>query len=114
MSEQPFKPSDVLIVVPPLCGTMERAEREFAAALIVRACQVDGDAWQAIKLARAFDVFTADVAAGVEPFVSLSRNPFFRPRSHLLGDGKFGSWIGDDAIELTSAGIEALRRWVRT
>jgi len=111
-----FRPSEVTLGVPPLVGTMDRAEREFAAALIVRACQVLGDVWQPIEFRELGRVIEADIAEGREPIASLNRNPFFRPNFDLLADGKYGRWVGfprsrSSAIELTEVGLEALRRW---
>lgn len=116
MAGDPFRPSQVVLAVPPLCGTMGHAEREFAASLIVRACQARGDAWQPIDLKTLGEVLGDDLAAKVEPWASLNRNPFFRPDFRELADGTFGRWTGEpgeSAIELTPAGVEALRRWVR-
>lgn len=111
----PFRPSQVHLAVPPLCGTMKHAEREFAAALIVRACQVLGDTWQPITIEQLSEVLKADKAASVEPVTSLFRNPFFRPNFWELADGAFGRWLGEagaSAIELTADGVAALQRWV--
>lgn len=112
----PFKPSRVnLNVVPPLCATMKKAEREFAAAHIVRVCQVKGDEWQPVTIGMLAEVLKADLDGNVSPWPVLARNPFFRPDFHLLADGTFARWTGDpgkSAIEFTEAGIEALRPWV--
>lgn len=111
----PFRPSQVQLIVPPLCGTMEKAEREFAAALFVRACQVLGDEWKPVALQDLGAVIKADLEAKREPLASLSRNPFFRPDFWKLAEGTFGRWTGEpgqSAIELTEHGIESLRRWV--
>ena len=111
------KPSEIVLTVPPLAGTMNHAEREFAAALLVRACQVLGDQWQPISPKQLGEIIRADIEAKIEPLHSLNRNPFFRPDFHELADGKFGRWIGEpgiSAIELTPAGIEALSRWRRS
>ena len=78
-----FRPSDVYLGVPPLVGTMGHAEREFAAALIVRACQVNGDAWHPIEPAELGRVIKADIAAGTEPIASLNHNPFFLARTSV-------------------------------
>lgn len=43
-----FKPSQVLLTAQPLTATMGKSEIEYAAALIVRVCQVNGDRWQPI------------------------------------------------------------------
>jgi hypothetical protein len=118
MAEHPaFKPSQVFLnTVPPLTATMGRSEREHAAALLVRTCQVKGDAWQPVTPAMLGEVLRADLGAQVEPWNSLNRNPFFRPDFHDLVAAGFARW-GDDTVkgplELTELGIESLRRWVR-
>lgn len=107
-----FKPSDVYLGVPPLVGTMGHAEREFAAALIVRACQVEGDAWHPIGPAELGRVIKADIAAGTEPIASLNQNPFFKPNFYELADGEHGRWVGEPGkspLELTAHGIEMIR-----
>jgi hypothetical protein len=112
-----FLPSQVVLVPPPLCGTMESAEREYAAALIVRACQVLGDTWRPVGAVELAEIIKADIEQGREPLTSLNRNPFFRPNYHKLADGKYGRWTGapgESAIELTEKGIDALERWVPT
>lgn len=110
-----FKPSAVILAAPPLVATMERAEREHAACLIVRACQVLGDVWKPIDLKELSGVIAADLEQGREPLASLNRNPFFKPDLQALADGVYGRWTGEpgvSAIELTEKGIAALRRWV--
>jgi hypothetical protein len=116
MADPTFKPSQVFLnTVPPLTGTMGRSEREHAAAILVRVCQVKGDAWQAVTPKILGEVLRADLAAQVEPWHSLNANPFFRPDFHELVDAGFARWGEDEGkpIELTELGIESLRRWVR-
>ena len=114
-----FKPSQVVLnAVPPLVGTMGHSECEHAAALIVRACQVRGDAWAPVGPRDIGEVLNADIDARTPPWPALGRNPFFRPDFHKLVACGFAKWIGegegekDQPMELTPAGIEALRRWV--
>lgn len=110
-----FSPSQVHLCVPPLVGTMEHAQREFAAMLIVRSLQVNGDAWKPVEPAEIGQMILADIQAGNEPIASLNRNAFFKPDFFELADGTYGRWVdepGKSAIELTERGIESLRRWV--
>ena len=112
----PYAPSQVALIVPPLVGTMESAQREFAATLVVRACQSLGDTWAPVKPEDIGKVIVADIEAKREPIYSLNRNPFFRPDFWKLADGKYGRWTGapgESAIELTELGIRSLERWVR-
>ena len=113
-----FKPSQVLLIVPPLVGTMKKAEVESAAAVIVRACQVRGDTWQRIEFDDLVAVVKDDVENKREPLSSLMHNPFFRPSFAALSDGSYGRWVdtGKDkhALELTAAGIAAIAKWVST
>lgn len=109
-----FKPSWVQLGVPPLTATMDRSEVEHAAACVVRVCQVRGDTWQPVLWSDVLTVFMADVSARREPFVSLVRNPFFRPQADALVLYGYATWVGEPrAVELTLKGLEALRRWVR-
>jgi hypothetical protein len=110
---EPLKPSDVILAVPPLCACFGRAEREFAASLIVRACQVLGDKWQPIEPKQIGEVLEADVAAKTEPFASLTFNPVFRPDVWGLVEKGFARWTGEPGrtIELTEAGIAGLEKW---
>lgn len=111
-----YKPSEVELVVPPLCGTMDKAEAEFAAALIVRTCQQRGDVWQAVTWKDCAEAWKADVAAKRSPFFELSSNPFFRPDVWELVERGFGRWVDKEggAAELTPKGLEVMRSWVRS
>lgn len=108
-----FKPSQVVLTVPPLAGTMGRSEREHAAAIIVRVCQVKGDVWRAVTWAEAKEVLKSDLDAGIEPMASLLENPFFKPDVGGLTAAGLASRDGD-TTELTEAGIAALARWVKS
>jgi hypothetical protein len=111
-----FKPSDVVLHVIPLVGTMRKAEIEFAAACLVRACVMLDDAWQAVPVKKLAALFQTDVEAGLQPMLSWSRQPFVRPAPALMVERGFAVWSDSDtgdAIAFTDQGIEALRRWVR-
>jgi len=108
------KPSDILLIVPPLCATFGRTENEVAAALIVRACQVAGDQWAPVKWSTAVDVLKADHEAGRE-FGMMMVNPFCRPDMFALVDGGFARWIEKGReVEFTEAGLSriATSRWL--
>jgi hypothetical protein len=117
VSDPSFKPSEVFLnAIPPLTATMGRFEREFAAALLVRACQVDGDAWRGFTPAELGKVIARDLEAKVEPMVSWNRNPFLRPDFRDLVAQGFAACTDLDngaPVEFTERGLEALRRWVR-
>jgi len=106
-----MKPSEVVLTGVPLCGTMRKAEIEAAAAIIVRACQVKEDRWQALTLQQILDVSRKDFVAKREPFCSWLINPFLRPDFSGLVDGGWARFVGQ-ALELTDKGITALDRWV--
>lgn len=119
-----FKPSEVSLVgsFPPFVATFKRSEAEMAAALLVRTMAETGDEWRAVALPEIAKVLKADVANKLEPWLSFSTNPFFRPDFlRLVSDG-FCDWKhGGDApvtdperlLEFTVLGLDALRRWVR-
>lgn len=93
LKSKPLKPSDVLLRFPLLHGTFGKAEAEWAAGLIVRACQLQGDEWKAVTAADIGDAMRADMAAKTEPLASLTRNPFFRPDVWQLIDRGFARWV---------------------
>lgn len=110
-----MKPSDVVLGVPPLCGTMGRAELEHAAALIVRTCAVLGDAWRPVAPKDVGIVLNTDVLGHVEPFAKLIENPFFKPDFFALAESEFARWTAEPKgpMELTEAGLAAITKWVR-
>lgn len=116
-----FKPSDVDLSgsFPPLAATMGRVEREAAATLIVRACQVKGDAWGPVLPREVGEAWRTDREAGREPLASLASNPFWRPDVGECVAHGFARWLGDDGedrsapVELTEKGLQAISRWVR-
>ncbi len=105
------KPSDVILTTPPLIGTMGRSEREHAAALLVRCCQVNGDEWQAVSPKMIGDVIESDIEAKTEPVSSWNRNPFFRPDFPDLAKHGFAVMGDDRALSFTEKGLKALVRW---
>jgi hypothetical protein len=116
-----FKPTDVYLGIPPLVGTLGRAEAEYSAALYVRVCQQRGNAWAPVTWSDVKKAMQCDLDGAVPPFGGRSpaggllRNPIFcaaiRPEAAIkLG---FARWAGEDAFELTEVGFERLRRWVR-
>lgn len=111
-----FKPSDVNLCssFPPLVGTMGRTEAELAAALLVRVCQVRGDAWQDISAVAIGEVIREDLQAGREPFASMNRNPFCRPDVYDLVKRGCAEWVGEPGrvLRFTQRGLDALRRVV--
>lgn len=112
-----FKPSQVDLAAPPLVGTLGHAEMEFAAAMIVRACQVHGDAWQAVSWDQIQSAMYADMTAERPPFAALMRNPFFQPDVHELVAKGFARWTGEPAgrapVELLPPAFEKMLSWVR-
>jgi len=113
-----FKPSDIRLALPvPLCGTMGKAEAEFAATLLVRACVRHGDAFDSILPAQMGDTIGADLEEQVDPLWSLRNNPFFRPNFDELVKRGFAEYVGEDGgrkrpLRFTASGLEVLRRWV--
>lgn len=112
-----MKPSNVVLFVPPLVGTFGSSEREGAAALMVRACQVRGDEWAPVTWEEIVDVMRGDCSAGVE-FGRLILNPFFRPDVHSLIAEGFARWTSDvgGSVEFTEKGLATLAasRWVQS
>lgn len=115
-----FKPSQVMLYTPmPLVDTFKRAEHEIAAAIIVRTCQVNGDAWQSVTPSMIRKMLDDDTAAGTNPMASLQTNPFARPDMWGLINAGFAQDIGtpeERRIEFTPAGFARLEEkgWVRS
>ncbi len=62
-----FLPSHVVLIVPPLCGTMKKAEVEFAASVIVQACLHHGDRWQPLLPKQVGEAIRAAIDEEIEP-----------------------------------------------
>lgn len=108
-----FKPSQVDLRrgYPPLIGTFGRSEFEVTVAVLVRACQANGDTWHPVsdeELAR-----TVNNALGTtgDPIKSIVTNPFLHPDFDGLVEG--GLLVRSDAgFELVPEAIERLRKYV--
>jgi hypothetical protein len=113
-----FKPSDVDMCssFPPLVGTMGSSEAECAAALVVRACQVQGDAWQDIDVHTLRGVIRADLEAKRNPVHSMNRNPFCRPDACDLVKLGCAEWVGEPGkvLRFTQRGLDGLRKVARS
>lgn len=98
-----------------MVGTMGHAESEHAASILVRVCQVKGDAWGPISPQACGETLDADIAAKASPFFQLSRNPFFRPDFTELVTKGFAKWVAEarGPLEFTDKGLESLRAAIR-
>lgn len=108
-----FAPSDVTLAeVNPLGGTLGRVEREVAAALLVRVCQVRGR-FAPVSLAEVEDL----ISVGDSWTTALLRNPFQNPSFDELVARGFARVVTDDpmTLELTDTALERIGRslWVR-
>jgi hypothetical protein len=110
-----FKPSQVLLGPIPLVDTMRRAERELAAAMLVYACAVLGDRWQAVPLKEVARIIGEAFANKVVPVIHWA-NPFLKPDPFDLCAAGYATASGETperTIEFTEAGLVAMQRWVR-
>lgn len=113
MTSIDFKPSQVVLAIPPLCGTMGKSEIEYAAALYICACRHFGDEWQPLPPEKIGEAINADLDAKKDPLHSLRDNPFFRPDLHAFVHSEFVNMEYEHGpIEFTEAGYEAIRKWV--
>lgn len=105
-----FKPSAVKLnrSFPPLVGVFGKVEAEIAAAVIVRALAADGDEWKTIDLGLVSSTLKKAVKDGVEPFASMSSNPFCKPDIHELVRLGFAVWVTDEHVRFTDEGIREL------
>jgi len=113
-----FKPSQVVLIVPPLCACFDKTEAECAAGLLVWASQQLGDEWQRLPLKKLGEVL--DVALKSEPVPEPIRswggNPFFRPDfDRLTTDGHIerSEIDGEKGYVLMPSFFERIARWVR-
>lgn len=107
-----FKPSDVLLDPVPLTATMGRTEREQAAAVMVRACQVLGDRWQPITWKQVREALMRDFDDPKRPVGAVWVSfPGFRPDMRDLCAKGFATLDGD-AASFTEAGFAKLRSYV--
>ena len=111
-----FKPKDITLSTPlPLANSdMRKVEREFAAALIVRALQKADNEWKPIALKLIQDSYNEDVRAKLEPWASIERNPFYRP--DFVGSIEFGliesgTIDGMTHLVFTEKGLQALSKF---
>lgn len=95
---------------------MGRVEREAAATLMVRACQLRGDAFAPLRPQDIGEAIRHDLNAELEPLKSLNTNPFWRPDFRDLVVHGFARWTTDEEhapVEFTPKGFEALRKYER-
>lgn len=109
-----FAPGEVTLAeCNPLGGTLGRSEREVAAALLVRVCQVRG-VFGPVALADVEDL----IATGDPWTTGLLRNPFHAPDFNELVARGFARVVREEplTLELTETGLDRIGRsiWVRS
>lgn len=114
----PFRPSDVVLVFPPLVDTVGRFERETAAALIVLANAKSGDAWGPVTRSDVVEVARAELErSSPKTWVHyLVAQPFGHPDFDELVEHGYARWCeapDPSPIALTAKGIAALYPHVR-
>jgi hypothetical protein len=120
MSDPAFLPSQVLLdILPlPLVDTFGRVERELAAAMIVRTCQVKGDYWQEIWPKDVGLTLKADLENKIEPWHRLNQYPLFiTPDMWDLVEKDYAkfhrqNYYEHPPITFTEKGLRCLRRYV--
>jgi hypothetical protein len=114
--ELDFLPSDVTLGSPPLVGTMQSADVEHAAAVVIACLKIAGNTWAPIRAKEMGRIIRESADAEVSPFAIWVKNPFFSAdMGRLIREGyatKSGP-PGDESVELTPMAIEAVRPWVR-
>jgi hypothetical protein len=109
-----FKPSEVVLAMPPLTACFKKIEAEYAAALLVWYMSRTGDAWQSVTPQQLGNLMGSalDKLPIPEPVASWNRKPFFRPDfARLISDGFVVK--GDEGLAFTELGLNRLRTWVR-
>lgn len=94
-----------------------RAEREFAAALLVRACALAGDEWAAQAMPSIGHALKSGAESG-GPFEHLKTNPFMpHPDFRDLVAKGFARFVGDPdqgaPVEFTEKGLEAVETFAK-
>ncbi len=106
-----FKPSKVILSMPPLTACFGHSEREHAAACIVLYCKINGDKWQPATPKQLGEMLISE--GEKEPVKYWITNPFFRPDIRDLADLGYATIDEEtNAVAFTSLGIESLRPWV--
>lgn len=109
-----MKPSDVVMFRSwiPLVDTFGRTELEWAAALLVRTCQLNGDVFAAHPPKAIGETMKRDRASRLDPWAGLMGNPFLRPDFRGLAEKGFVEFLGDvDAgapVQFTAKGLVVL------
>lgn len=113
MSE--LKPSDVslLSTYPPLAGAFGKVEAEAAAAVIIRACQLNGDRFQPVNQDMVQATLKHDFQNKTEPLASCVSNPFWKSDPGELCERGFARWVGNDTVELLPRAFDVLRRYTQ-
>jgi hypothetical protein len=121
-----FKPSELVLEVPPFPEAFGSKRHEFAVALMVYTCRMLGDQWGPL-LPEAIGGMGIEAAKmGVEPFASLILDARFAPDFPRLVAAQLARWRpdfraalpanmrnGEPAIELEPRAILKLARWVK-
>lgn len=112
-----FKPSEVVLSMPPLTACFEKTEAECAAAMLVWALARSCDDWTFIPLKQIGALLGAalDAAPVPEPIASWARNPFFNPDFERLSSNGYiakQEIAGAKGYVFTEKGLERLARWV--
>lgn len=115
-----FKPSQANLNwgFPPLVGTFKKTEAEVAASLMVRACVLGGDVWQAVTPSDIVRAIQHDIDGKINPIFDMSTNPFCRPDFDRLVKDGYAEFSGDPESEgrpiaFTQVGLEAMSKWTR-
>lgn len=114
----PFRPSDVVLVFPPLVDTVGRFERETAAALIVLANEKSGDTWGPVSRSQVVEVVRGELdRSSSKSWVHwLVTQPFGHPDFDELVEHGYARWCeapDPSPVSLTAKGIAALYPHVR-
>lgn len=105
-----FKPSQVVLHPVPLVATFERTENEVSAAVLVMTLAQAGDTWRPVAPREVGEMLRAQ-PKGAPILTTLMVVRFAFDVIEAKG------WVtkhADNSLEFTQAGLERLRRWVRT
>lgn len=111
-----MKPSEIELDVPcPLFNTFGKSEYEITVALLVMACEHNGDQFGPLLPQQIAEALLS--ASERDPWQSWLRNPFLRPNISDLVDAGFAEFLGDPReacpVQLTAETLTRLRKWRR-
>jgi len=112
-----YKPSAVILDMPPLTATFGHSEEECAGALLIWTLSKDGDEWKFISLKRMGELMQEAITAKPvpNPIAWWVTNPFFHPDFESLVKHGFiekQETEGEPSFGFMEKAFEKIEKWV--